>query len=105
IAGEMHDLVAGRALDSFAFCEPDGSPMHHSAFYKNRFNPALIQAGLDRDVRFHDLRHSCAAMLIQLGAHPQAIMERLGHASITVTLNTYGHLFPELETKPTEGLA
>jgi integrase len=43
-------------------------------------------------------------MLIKLGAHPRAIMERLGHSSITVTLNTYGHLFPELEEHLTEGL-
>ena len=45
----------------------------------------------------HDLRHTCAALLIAEGAHPRAIMERLGHSSITVTLNTYGHLFPAID--------
>ena len=43
-------------------------------------------------------------MLIADGAHPRAIMERLGHSSITVTLNTYGHLFPGLDEALTDGL-
>ena len=55
-------------------------------------------------MRLHDLRHSYAAMLIAQGAHPRAIMERLGHSSIQVTLDTYGHLFPELEVHITDGL-
>lgn len=52
----------------------------------------------------HDLRHSCAALLIELGAHPKAIQERLGHTSITVTMDVYGHLFPALNEALTERL-
>ncbi|HWD09358.1 MAG TPA: tyrosine-type recombinase/integrase [Actinomycetota bacterium] len=44
----------------------------------------------------HDLRHSSAALLIAQGAHPKEIQAQLGHASITTTLNTYGHLWPSL---------
>jgi integrase-like protein len=55
-------------------------------------------------LRFHDLRHTCAALLIAEGAHPRAIMERLGHSSITVTLNTYGHLFPSVDEALTDRL-
>ncbi len=44
----------------------------------------------------HDLRHTCASLLIAAGAHPKAIQERLGHASITMTLDRYGHLLPGL---------
>jgi hypothetical protein len=58
--------------------------------------PAVRQAGLE-PLRFHDLRHTAAALAIKAGAHPRAIMERLGHSSITTTLNQYGHLFPELD--------
>lgn len=47
--------------------------------------------------RFHDLRHTYAAMLIAQQAHPRAIMERMGHSTITVTLDNYGHLFPKLD--------
>ena len=66
--------------------------------------PALAAAGLPSDFRTHDLRHTCASLLISLGAHPKAIMERLGHSDITVTLNVYGHLFPSLEEQLTDGL-
>lgn len=55
-------------------------------------------------VRFHDLRYSCATLLIAEGAHPKAVMERLGHSSVTVTLDRYGHLFPYLEEYPTDVL-
>lgn len=54
--------------------------------------------------RFHDLRHTCAALCIALGAHPKAIQERLGHSSITVTLDRYGHLFPKLDEALTDRL-
>lgn len=66
--------------------------------------PAAAAAGLPSDLRTHDLRHTAAAMLVELGAHPRAIMERLGHSDIAVTLNVYGHLFPSLEAALTDGL-
>ncbi len=47
--------------------------------------------------RFHDLRHSHAAMLIRQGVHPKVIQVRLGHASIKTTLDVYGHLFDGLD--------
>jgi hypothetical protein len=53
-------------------------------------------------VRFHDPRHTFTS--VAEGAHPRAIMDRLGHSSITVTLNTYGHLLPGLEERLTEAL-
>jgi integrase len=59
---------------------------------------------LPQPTRFHDLRHSCAALLIAEGAHPKAIMEWLGHSSIQVTLGTYGHLFPNLEASLVDAL-
>ena len=54
---------------------------------------ALKEAGI-RQIRFHDLRHTFASQLIEQGAHPKYIQEQLGHASITMTMDTYGHLFP-----------
>lgn len=52
----------------------------------------------------HDLRHTCASLLIQLGAHPKAIQDRLGHSDIGVTLNLYGHLFRSIEEHLTDAL-
>lgn len=65
---------------------------------------AVLAAGLPPATRFHDLRHTCAALCIALGAHPKAIQERLGHSSITVTLDRYGHLFPKLDEALTDRL-
>lgn len=56
------------------------------------------------NVRFHDLRHTHASLLIAAGVHPKAIQARLGHASITTTLNTYGHLMPSAFQKVGEKL-
>ncbi len=79
-------------------------------------HPACVEAGLGeivtdprsarryRGLRFHDLRHTTVALLVAQGAHPLAIKERLGHCSITVTLDQYGHLLPSLDEALTEGL-
>jgi integrase len=54
-------------------------------------------AGIDHPLpRGHDLRHTAATLAIQAGAHPKVIQAMLGHWSITVTLDRYGHLFPSL---------
>ena len=58
-----------------------------------RFQADLTLAGLP-EIRFHDLRHTHATLLIAAGVHPKAIQACMGHASITTTLNTYGHLMP-----------
>jgi integrase len=50
-------------------------------------------AGLP-EIRFHDLRHTHASLLIAAGVHPKAIQARLGHSSITMTMDRYGHLMP-----------
>lgn len=56
----------------------------------------MLAASLPERLRFHDLRHTCASILIAQGAHPKEIQARLGHASITTTMDRYGHLFPSL---------
>jgi integrase len=61
-------------------------------------------AGISPAPTFHHLRHTAAALAIAQGAHPKAIQARLGHASITTTLNQYGHLFPSLDVELAERL-
>ena len=58
---------------------------------------AAVEGTIPKDLRFHDLRHTCVALLVAQGAHPMAIKERLGHSSITVTLDQYGHLLPSID--------
>jgi integrase len=84
-----------RDRDAFVFTAPKGGQLRHNNFYQRLFCPALHRADLPEQVRFHDLRHTCAALLIAQDAHPKAIQAHLGHSSIQVTMDRYGHLFPD----------
>lgn len=101
---EFTTHLAGQAPNAFVFTSSRGGPLRHSNFYARHFKPAVLRSGLPEHTRFHDLRHSYAAMLIAEAAHPRAIMERMGHSTIQVTLGTYGHLFPTLEAALTDAL-
>ena len=68
-------------------------------FYRRHFKPAVLRAGLVPDLRFHDLRHSAAAILANLGAHPKQLQQRFGHSSIQVTLDRYAYLLPSLDAQ------
>jgi integrase len=74
-----------------------GGPVRPSNFRHRIWHPAVKRAGIAPPrPRVHDLRHTAAALAIQAGAHPKQIQEQLGHSSITVTLDRYGHLFESL---------
>lgn len=106
LADELAAHLADRANDpdALVFPAPDGGPHRHSAFYHSYYRPAVRRAGVPPRTRFHDLRHTCAALLIAQGHHPKAIMELMGHSTINVTLDTYGHLFPSLMEAVASGL-
>jgi integrase len=53
----------------------------------------------DKPVRFHDLRHTAATLLLAQGVDPRTIMETLGHSQISLTLNTYSHVLPALQRR------
>jgi len=82
-------------LDGLVFVNTRGNPPHLSSFTSQTWKTARKKIGRP-DLRWHDLRHTAVALAIANGAHPKAIQERMGHASITVTLDRYGHLFPSL---------
>ena len=77
------------------FANAAGNPLSASSFLTHHFSKAHVAAGVA--CRFHDLRHTSVALAIAAGAHPKAIQSRMGHSSINVTLDRYGHLFPELD--------
>ena len=56
----------------------------------------LERAGLPH-IRFHDLRHTCATLLLSKGVHPKFVQELLGHATISITLDRYSHVIPAVE--------
>lgn len=71
-----------------------GRPLDGCNLVRREFKPALRRAGL-RQIRFHDLRHTFASLLIAQGEHVKYISQQLGHASAQMTLDRYGHLMPE----------
>ena len=81
--------------DALVFANAAGNPLSASSFLTHHFSKAQVAAGVS--CRFHDLRHTSVALAIAAGAHPKAIQSRMGHSSINVTLDRYGHLFPELD--------
>jgi integrase len=89
--------------DALVFTTKRGQPLRGPNWRQRVWFPALNQAGLPT-IRIHDLRHTCAALLISQGHSPKSIQAHLGHSSITVTLDTYGHLHPEEREKIAAGL-
>jgi len=81
--------------DGLVFTNERWAPDHVVELLEHHFKPAQDKAGVS--CRFHDLRHTSVALAIAAGAHPKAIQTRMGHSSINVTLDRYGHLFPELD--------
>lgn len=81
--------------DAFIFAAEDGRPLKPDAFSK-RFSKFLRKAGLPH-IRFHDLRHTHATLLLNQGVAAKVIQERLGHSTIAVTMDIYSHLLPGLQ--------
>jgi integrase len=70
-----------------------GTPMNARNLTARSFKPLLKRAGLP-DIRLHDLRHTCATLMLCEGVHIKLVQELLGHATIAITLDTYSHLLP-----------
>ena len=90
-----HMETVKSAPDALLFTAPMGGPLRIANFRKRVWWPALDTAGLPRSVRIHDMRHTCASLLIRQGVHPKAIQHHLGHSSINITMDRYGHLLPD----------
>jgi integrase len=102
-----HVATPPARASGLVFPTPSGTPMRRGNFGKV-WRRACADAGFDGGsldgLVFHELRHTAAALAIAEGAHPLAIKERLGHSSISVTMDTYGGLFPRLDEAIAEAL-
>lgn len=111
LPGFLRDLLADHLAgdvpnepEALVFSSPGGAPIRLNNWRRRTWARALERAGLPTDLRIHDLRHTAAALLIHQGAHPKQIQAHLGHASITTTLDRYGHLFPDDMDQLADGL-
>ena len=77
------------------FPSENGKPLSALNMFNRKFIPTLKKAGL-RKIRFHDLRHTYASIQIDLGENPKYIQSQMGHSSIRITLDTYGHLMKDV---------
>jgi integrase len=81
--------------EGLVFATEVGTPLEPSNIDRRSFKPLLKKAGLS-DIRFHDLRHTCATVLLSRGVNPKFVQELLGHADIKLTLGTYSHFLPSM---------
>lgn len=99
VPAQVRDRLAGhlKALDGdLVWSDSRGGLLRHSNWHRRVWLKSTEAAKL-KGVRIHDLRHTCAALLIGQGVHPLAVSRHLGHASIAITMDRYGHLFPETD--------
>jgi integrase len=105
LAAHMGQLPDGLPT-ALLFPSKTGKPLRHNLFYRRHFKRA-VRASLPAEkhgLRFHDLRHTCAALSVAAGAHVKLISARLGHSSVQITLDRYAHLFPSVEEALAEQL-
>ena len=94
LEGKMR--LAGLHKDQgLIFASEVGTPVNPENLVKRSFKPLLKEASLP-EIRFHDLRHTCATLLLGRGVHPKLVQELLGHATIAMTLDTYSHYLPSM---------
>ncbi|MGH8859759.1 MAG: site-specific integrase, partial [Jatrophihabitantaceae bacterium] len=96
VASALARAVDGRAADDFVFVSPTGLPIHRADFHERVWTPLMGVVGARglTPFRIHDLRHTHVSWLIAGGLPLPNIQARLGHESITTTIDTYGHLMP-----------
>ncbi len=79
------------------FANEVGGIINPSNLRNRTFARLLKLAGLSPDTRFHDLRHTCATLLLSRNVNPKIVSEMLGHSSIAITLDTYSHVLPTMQ--------
>jgi len=88
--------------NDLVFPDERGQPLTPRTLYRVSFKRVLKRAGLPETITFHEAtRHTCATMLLGRGVHPKIVQELLGHATISITLDTYSHVLPGMD----DGLA
>ncbi|MBK8984494.1 MAG: tyrosine-type recombinase/integrase [Chloroflexi bacterium] len=88
------------AMRGLIFITATGNPISQRNLSRH-FYVSLDKTSLPR-IRFHDLRHTAAALLLKKNVHPKIVQEMLGHSSITLTMDTYSHVMPSMQQEATD---
>jgi len=95
---------ANYQTNELVFAMNDGRPILLRTLNRLHFKPTLKRAKLSESFSLYDLRHSCATLLLTANEHPKVVSERLGHANIILTLDTYSHVLPSMQQAASEKL-
>ncbi len=93
-----HSLAtAKQRISEWVFSSRAGTPLSVHNVHNRSWKPLLKRAGLPASTRMHDLRHTCATLLLSRGVPVKVVSEMLGHASVAITLDTYSHVLPSMQ--------
>lgn len=101
---EQHRAKPRENPHGFIFPNLDGDPLHIQNLSSRVYKRILKRAGLPDSFRLYDLRHTCATLLLLAGVHPKVVSDRLGHSSISETMDTYSHVLPGMQKEASEKL-
>jgi len=104
LATMIGEHIGHYSSNGYLFTSAMGDPVRHRNFMRRNYKPAVMAAELPEGLRFHDLRHTCAALLIANGRHLEEVKDYIGHSSIRVTSDRYGHLFPKARAELADAL-
>ena len=92
---EQEEWGEGWVDSGFVFTKENGEPLHPEAV--TRYFRQAVKRSMLPTIRLHDLRHTHATLALQAGVHPKVVSERLGHATVAITLDTYSHAIPAMQ--------
>jgi integrase len=107
LARQLEEIDRAGSLwqeNGLAFASEIGEPLDRRDLTSRRFKPLLKRAKLSEKTRFHDLRHTCATLLLTKNVNPKIVSEMLGHATIAITLDTYSHVLPNMQDSAARAL-
>jgi integrase len=90
--------------NGLVFASETGEPLDQRALTSRRSKPLLERAKLPEKIRFHDLRHTCATLLLTMNVNPKVVSEMLGHSNIAIILDTYSHVLPNMQDSAARAL-
>ena len=107
LARQLEEIDRASSLwqeNGLVFASEMGTPLDRRDLTSRQFKPLLKRANLPQKTRFHDLRHTCATLLLTKNVNPKVVSEMLGHSNIAITLDTYSHVLPNMQDSAARAL-